>query len=357
MFDIFLKHFKDNNVTEFEAKTSDGNVVRFFKLYIDWYTFIIYAAITNGKSENDISGILYHIIGMGDDENKRSVFFLNETSKKLFTQEELTELSSIANTPLLDFDSIKNAIRKAVDGSAPEKYIHKIPDAESIATIRNHFIDKDFVKFSFSKNPEEDIVQDVVDAIDDYSHVLMFDGTITFDLVGVRGKWAKNIAVTFLYSVFQPEFPFYNFSNEKNKYVSRILKHIKKARKNKRSLSYKYHAIPGAVQKYDNVTIDFLDSEKRPRTITVKSAAFKNIRVNYDGYAEDIYMPVTNETTDMNALQILDKAFPDIIIDEAYPRHWLPWGSILCIRYKNRILWHFSETIKKKRKRGTSKRK
>lgn len=357
MFDIFLKHFKDNNVTEFEAKTSDGNVVRFFKLYIDWYTFIIYAAITNGKSEDDISGILYHIIGMGDDENKRSVFFLNETSKKLFTQEELTELSSIANTPLLDFESIKNAIRKAMDGSAPEKYIHKIPDAESIATIRNHFIDKDFVKFSFSKNPEEDIVQDVVDAIEDYSHVLMFDGTITFDLVGVRGKWASDIAVIFLTLIFQPEFPFYNFTDEKDKYVNQTLKCIKKVRRNKSSLSYKYHTIPDAIQKFDNVTIDFLDSKKAPKTITVKSAAFKNIRVDYDGSEKDIYMSITNKTADISALRTIDKAFPDITIDEAYQRHWLPWGSILCIRSGNQILWHFSETIKKKRKKGTSKRK
>lgn len=343
MLDVFLKYFKDNSATELETKASNGNEVQFLKLYIDWYTFIMYAAITDEKTEDNVEGILYHIIGMGNDENKCSVFFLNETTQKLFTQEELTKLNSISHSPLLNFEDIKNAVRKAMDGSAPEKYIHKIPDAEGIATVRNHSIDKDFEKFSFSKKPEEDIVQDVVDAIDDYSHALMFDGTITFDLVGVRGKWASDIAVIFLTLIFQPEFPFYNFTDEKDKYVNQTLKCIKKARRNKSSLSYKYHTIPDAIRKFDNVTIDFLDSKKTPKTITVKSAAFKNIRVDYDGSEKDIYMSITNKTANISALRTIDEAFPDITIDEAYPKHWLPWGSILCIRSGNQILWHFSK--------------
>lgn len=236
MFDVFLKYFKNESTianTELKTKTSNGYEAQFFKLYIDWHIFIVYAATTDEKAGDTVGGILYHIIGMGDDKNKRSVFFLNETTKKLFTQEELIRLNSISNSPLLNFEDLKNAIRKTMDGSAPEKYIHKIPDAESIDTIRNHPDSKEFAKFFFSKNPEEDIIQDVVDAIDDYSHVLMYDGTITFDLVGTRGKWSNNIAVAFLSSIFQPEFPFYDFKSEKDKYASEILRHIKRIKEDK----------------------------------------------------------------------------------------------------------------------------
>lgn len=346
MLDVFLKYFKNENTiadTELKTKTSDGDEVQFFKLYIDWHIFIIYAATTDEKAEDMSKGMLYHIIGIGDDENNSSVFFLNETTKKLFTQEELTKLNSISNSPLLDFEDLKNSVQKAMDGSSPEKYIHKIPDEESIAAFRNYAASKDFEKFSFSKNLEEDIIQDVIDALDDYSHAFMFDGTITFDLVGVRGTWANNIAVAFLLSIFRPEFPFYDFKSEKDKFVGQVLRHIKRIKKNKLSPAYKYRAIPDAIQGYDHVTIDFLDAEKHPKTITVKSSAFKCIKAGYNCSGEkDIYMTITNKMADTDTLRILDEETPGIM-DEAYPRYWLLWSSILCIRTKKQILWHFSQ--------------
>lgn len=348
MFDVFLKYFKNESTianTELKTKTSNGYEVQFFKLYIDWHIFIVYAATTDEKAGDAVGGILYHIIGMGDDKNKRSVFFLNETTKKLFTQEELIRLNSISNSPLLNFEDLKNAIRKTMDGSAPEKYIHEIPDAESIDTIRNHPDSKEFAKFFFSKNPEEDIIQDVVDAIDDYSHVLMYDGTITFDLVGTRGKWSNNIAVAFLSSIFQPEFPFYDFKSEKDKYASEILRHIKRIKEDKLSLIYKYRTIPDAIQGHDYVTIDFLDTPKNPRTITVNSSVFKCIKAGYNWSGEkDIYMSITNKMAGTDTLRKLDKETLGIM-DEAYPRYWLPWSSILCIRTEKQILWHFNDAF------------
>lgn len=344
MVNDFLRYFNEPYETEFEAKTRDGKKVRFCKAYLDECIFIMYATILDEAIDEDGEPIICNVVGIGDKENNRSVFFLNDTSKKLFTPAELEKLQKISGSPLRDYDDIRKSIREAMDGTAPDKYIYEIPCSDSIACARHFVVEKDYEKFSFSSHPEEDIIQNVVDTIDDFSRAVEFDGNMTINKVAVRGDWANLIAAFFLTSVFYPEFPYYNLRDEKDSYVSQILNFIKRDSEDKTSLTFKYHTIPAAIQGQDTVTIDFLDAKKRPRTIEVKSVAFKSIKAIYDSGEKDIYMPITDEVSDTNSLLTLDMAFPDYT-EDYYPRRWFPWGSILCIRSENQILWHFSEAM------------
>lgn len=340
----FLEYFNKPYEIESKMKTPDGNKASFFKAYLDGCTFIVYATIVDRSVDDDGDPIFYDIVGIGNEENKRSVFFLNETTERLFTQKDLVELYNVSGSPLLDFADIKEFIRKAVDGSAPDTYIHEIPDAESLSIGKSFTLEKDFEKYAFSKHPEEDIIQDVVDALEDYSHAVKFDGSISVNKVPVRGAWANTIVDFFLTSIFHPEFPYFNLKDEKDSYVSEILKLIKMAGEDKTSLEFKYHTIPDAIQGHDTVTIDFLDDQKNPKTITVKSVAFESIKAMYDQGEKDIFMPITYEVSDTNSFLTLEMAYPDYS-ENIYPRLWFPWGSILCIRSGNQILWHFSEAM------------
>lgn len=340
----FLEYFNKPYETEFEAKTQDGKKVRFCKAYLDECIFIVYATILDETVDEDGEPIIYNIVGIGEEESNRSVFFLNDTSKKLFTPAELEKLQKISGSPLRDYDDIKKSIREAMDGTDPDKYIYEIPCSDSIACARHFVVEKDYEKFSFSSHPEEDIIQDVVDTIDDFSRAVEFDGNMTINKVAVRGDWANLIVAFFLTSVFYPEFPYCNLKDEKDSYVSQILNFIKMANEDKTSLTFKYHTIPDTLQGHDTVTIDFLDDQKNPKTITVKSVAFESIKTIYDSGEKDIYMPITYEVSDTNSLLTLDMAFPDYT-EDYYPRRWFPWGSILCIRSGNQILWHFSEAM------------
>lgn len=340
----FLRYFNEPYETEFEAKTQDGKKARFCKAYLDECIFIMYATILDEAIDEDGEPIIYNIVGIGDKENNHSVFFLNDTSKKLFTPAELEKLQKVSGSQLRDYDDIKKSIREALDGTDPDKYIYEIPCSDSIAYVRSFLIEKDYEKFAFSSHPEEDIIHDVVDTIDDFSRAVEFDGNMTINKVAVRGDWANLIVTFFLTSVFYPEFPYYNLRDEKDSYVSQILNFIKRDSEDKTSLTFKYHTIPDALQGHDTVTIDFLDDQKNPKTITVKSVAFESIKTIYNSGEKDIYMPITYEVSDTNSLLTLDRAFPDYT-EDYYPRRWFPWGSILCIRSGNQILWHFSEAM------------
>lgn len=344
MVNDFLRYFNEPYETEFEAKTQDGKKVRFCKAYLDECIFIVYATILDETVDEDGEPIIYNIVGIGEEESNRSVFFLNDTSKKLFTLAELEKLQKISGSPLRDYDDIKKSIREAMDGTAPDKYIYEIPCSDSIACARHFVVEKDYEKFSFSSHPEEDIIQDVVDTIDDFSRAVEFDGNMTINKVAARGDWANLIVTFFLTSVFYPEFPYYNLRDEKDSYVSQILNFIKMANEDKTSLTFKYHTIPDALQGHDTVTIDFLDDQKNPKTITVKSVAFESIKAMYDQGEKDIFMPITHEVSDTDSFLTLEMAYPDYS-ENIYPRLWFPWGSILCIRSGNQILWHFSEAM------------
>lgn len=344
MVNDFLRYFNEPYETEFEAKTWDGKKVRFCKAYLDECIFIVYATILDETVDEDGEPIIYNIVGIGEKESNRSVFFLNDTSKKLFTLAELEKLQKISGSPLRDYDDIKKSIREAMDGTAPDKYIYEIPCSDSIAYVRSFLIEKDYEKFAFSSHPEEDTIQDVVDTIEDYSRAVEFDGNATISKVAVRGDWANLIAAFFLTSVFYPEFPYYNLRDEKDSYVSQILNFIKRAREDKTSLTFKYHTIPAAIRGQNTVTIDFLDDQKNPKTITVKSVAFESIKAMYDQGEKDIFMPITHEVSDTDSFLTLEMAYPDYS-ENIYPRLWFPWGSILCIRSGNQILWHFSEAM------------
>lgn len=189
MVKAFLRHFNKPYEIKSEMKTPDGNKARFCKAYLDECIFIMYATILDEAIDEDGEPIIYNIVGIGDKENNRSVFFLNDTSKKLFTPAELEKLQKISGSPLRDYDDIKKSVREALDGTDPDKYIYEIPCSDSIAYVRSFLIEKDYEKFAFSSHPEEDIIQDVVDTIEDYYCAVEFDGNATISKVALRGDW------------------------------------------------------------------------------------------------------------------------------------------------------------------------
>lgn len=345
MVNKFLKFFNEVFKMKFKTKTPDGKEVRFFKSYIDEGVFAVYAVVMDDTVDENDDVIFYDIIGIGDEnDSDHAIFFINDMSKKIFTPQELEKLQKMSSSPLRTFDDIKTCFREAMDDTVPEKYIYKFPYADITKDVRDSLANDSADKFAFSENPGKDIMQDVMDTINDYSRGIEYNKKRAINMSAVRGSWAHIIVKLFLVSVFHPKFPYFYLKEEKNKYIKNILKCIEKRKEDPTSLAFRYRTIPDAVRDHNTVTIDFLDSKKRPRTITVKSAAFENINVLSDRGKRNIYMPITDEVSDTDTLLTLDAAFPDCA-EKYYPRNWFSWGSILCIRSENQILWHFSEAL------------